>query len=82
LRKVFGVSILLVMGGSGDYFNSVDQVIAMDSFHPKLVTARAKQIVQDKPGSRKIKPASLCQMYKYGTEVYRRWISVESKNPT
>ena len=54
LRKVFGVSTLLVMGGSGDYFNSADQVIDMDSFHPKLVTARAKQIVQDNPGSRKI----------------------------
>jgi predicted ABC-class ATPase len=53
LRKVVGVSILLVMGGSGDYFDSADQVIAMDSFHPKLVTERAKQIVQDNLGSRK-----------------------------
>ena len=53
LRKVFGVSTLLVMGDSGDYFNSSDQVIDMDLFHPKLVTARAKQIIQDNPGSRK-----------------------------
>ena len=53
LRKVVGVSILLVMEGSGDYFDSADQVIAMDSFYPKLVTERAKQIAQDNLGSRK-----------------------------
>lgn len=53
LHKDFGVSTLLVMGGSGDYFDSADQVIVMDSFQPKLVTAKAKQIVQENPGSRK-----------------------------
>ena len=53
LHKDFGVSTLLVMGGSGDYFDSADQVIAMDSFQPKLVTAKAKQIVQENPGIRK-----------------------------
>jgi predicted ABC-class ATPase len=54
LRKVFGVSTLLVMGGSGDYFDSAEQVIAIDSFYPKLVMTRVKQIVQDNPASRKI----------------------------
>ncbi|MBT5260943.1 MAG: ABC-ATPase domain-containing protein [Nitrospina sp.] len=53
LHKDLGVSTLLVMGGSGDYFDSADTVIAMDSFQPKLVTAKAKQIVQENPGSRK-----------------------------
>ena len=53
LYKDFGVSTLLVMGGSGDYFDSADQIIAIESFQPRLVTARAKQIVQDNPGSRK-----------------------------
>ena len=53
LHKDLGVSTLLVMGGSGDYFDSADNVIAMDSFQPKLVTAKAKQIVQENPGSRK-----------------------------
>ena len=53
LHKDLGVSTLLVMGGSGDYFDSADQVIAMESFQPKLVTAKAKQIVQENPGSRK-----------------------------
>ena len=53
------------MGGSGDYFDTADQVIAMDSFQPKLVTAKAKQIVQDNPGSRKTessKPLPKIQM--------------------
>ena len=53
LHKDLGVSTLLVMGGSGDYFDSADQVIAMESFQPKLVTTKAKQIVQENPGSRK-----------------------------
>jgi predicted ABC-class ATPase len=58
LYKTFGVSTLLVMGGSGDYFDSADQVIAMDSFQPRLVTAKAKQIVQENPGSRKTEAPS------------------------
>jgi len=49
----FKVSTVLVMGGSGDYFDTADQVIAMDSFRPKLVTEKAKQIVQQNPGTRK-----------------------------
>ncbi|MBL7019758.1 MAG: ABC-ATPase domain-containing protein [Nitrospinaceae bacterium] len=65
LYKVFGVSTLLVMGGSGDYFDTADHVIAMDSFQPRLVTARAKQIVRENPGSRKTetrKPLPKIQM--------------------
>ena len=58
LNKSFAVSTLLVMGGSGDYFDSADQVIAMDSFQPRLVTARAKQIVRENPGSRKTEAPS------------------------
>jgi predicted ABC-class ATPase len=58
LQKNFAVSTLLVMGGSGDYFESADQVIAMDSFQPRLVTAKAKQIVRENPGSRKTEAQS------------------------
>ncbi|MEK9628697.1 MAG: ABC-ATPase domain-containing protein [Nitrospinota bacterium] len=54
LYKNFGTSIILVMGGSGDYFDSAHQVIAMDSFLPKEVTQKAKQIVKDNPTDRKI----------------------------
>ena len=42
------------MGGSGDYFDSANCVIAMDSFLPKEVTQKAKQIVKDNPTERKI----------------------------
>jgi predicted ABC-class ATPase len=50
----FGVSTLLVMGGSGDYFDSADRVIAMDSFHPEEVTQKAREIVKENPTERKI----------------------------
>ena len=55
LYKDFDVSTLLVMGGSGDYFDSANTIIAMDSFQPHLMTAKAKQIVAKNPGSRKTK---------------------------
>jgi predicted ABC-class ATPase len=41
----FGVSTLLVMGGSGDYFDVADTVIMMDEFRPRSVTRKAKEIV-------------------------------------
>ena len=40
----YGVSTILVMGGSGDYFEVADLVIAMDSYQPADVTAKAKAI--------------------------------------
>ena len=42
----YGVSTILVMGGSGDYFDVADTVIAMDNFEPQDVTAQAKAIAQ------------------------------------
>lgn len=42
-----GVSTLLVMGGSGDYFDVANTVIAMDNFQPYDVTEKAKQIARD-----------------------------------
>ena len=41
-----GVSTILVMGGSGDYFDVADTVIAMQEFVPQDVTDRAKEIAQ------------------------------------
>ena len=40
----YGVSTILVMGGSGDYFDVADTVIAMENFQPQEVTARAREI--------------------------------------
>lgn len=39
-----GVSTILVIGGSGDYFDVADHVIALDSYAVSDVTAAAKQI--------------------------------------
>jgi predicted ABC-class ATPase len=39
-----GVSTILVMGGSGDYFDVADTVIAMDTYLPQDVSDRAKEI--------------------------------------
>ena len=40
----YRVSTILVMGGSGDYFDVADTVIAMENFQPEDVTAKAKAI--------------------------------------
>lgn len=45
LRREHGVSAVLVMGGSGDYFEVADTVLAMENYRPKVVTARAREIV-------------------------------------
>ncbi len=42
----YGVSTILVMGGSGDYFDVADTVIAMENFQPSDVTNQAKIIAQ------------------------------------
>ena len=39
-----GVSTVLVMGGSGDYFDVADTVIAMDAYLPRDVTGQAQAI--------------------------------------
>lgn len=44
LYEDHGVSTILVMGGSGDYFDVADRVIALENYLPQDVTARAKAI--------------------------------------
>ncbi|MCA9922615.1 MAG: ABC-ATPase domain-containing protein, partial [Anaerolineales bacterium] len=39
-----GVSTILVIGGSGDYFDVADQVIGMEAYRPHMLTAEAKAI--------------------------------------
>jgi predicted ABC-class ATPase len=41
------VSTILVMGGSGDYFDVADTVIALDSFEPHDLTQEAKDIAAE-----------------------------------
>ena len=40
----WGVSTVIVMGGSGDYFEVSDRVVMMDSYEAKDVTAEARSI--------------------------------------
>jgi predicted ABC-class ATPase len=48
-----GVSTVLVMGGSGDYFEVADRVVMMDAYIPKDMTRRVREIVQKYPTLRK-----------------------------
>lgn len=47
-----GVSTILVMGGSGDYFAAADTVIALTDFQPQDVTEPARAIAQQYPSDR------------------------------
>jgi predicted ABC-class ATPase len=47
LYTEYGVSTILVMGGSGDYFDVADTVIAMQDFQPQEVTQQAQAIAQE-----------------------------------
>jgi predicted ABC-class ATPase len=44
LYAEYGVSTILVIGGSGDYFDVADTVIAMENYQPHDVTENAKAI--------------------------------------
>ncbi|ABG53923.1 conserved hypothetical protein [Trichodesmium erythraeum IMS101] len=42
----YQVSTILVMGGSGDYFEIADKIIAMENFQAQEVTEKAKEIAE------------------------------------
>jgi len=44
LKKDFSLSSIMVLGGSGDYFDTADTVIMMDEYRTLEVTCRAKEI--------------------------------------
>lgn len=52
LHEEHGVSTVLVMGGSGDYFDVADVVIQMDSYRPLDVTSKAKELAGKFKGER------------------------------
>ncbi|PSN15189.1 ATPase [filamentous cyanobacterium CCP5] len=47
LHRDLDISTVLVMGGSGDYFDAADCIIAMENYQPQEVTARAKAIAAE-----------------------------------
>lgn len=56
LYESLGVSTVLVMGGSGDYFEAADQVIRMRAFVPDDVTLAARRIAEEH-GTRRAREA-------------------------
>ncbi len=44
-----GISTVIVMGGSGDYFSLADAVIGMIEYRPHDLTSQAHQIAKDNP---------------------------------
>ena len=53
-----GVSTILVMGGSGDYFDVADRVIALDNYVPQDMTTKAKAIASEYVTERKAEGGS------------------------
>lgn len=47
LYENFGVSTIIVLGGSSDYFEPADLVVAMDNYLPCDVTIKAKSLCKD-----------------------------------
>lgn len=53
LYRDLGVSTILVIGGSGDYFDVADTVIMMEEYSPREVTARSREIAAALRGNRR-----------------------------
>lgn len=58
LYERFNVSTILVMGGSGDYFDVAGHVVAMDHFQPRDVSEEAMKIATAMPTGRKRESAT------------------------
>ncbi len=53
LYRDYGISTVLVMGGSGDYLDVADTVILMDNYLPRDVTTEAREIAKKFPTMRR-----------------------------
>ncbi|MHA7837870.1 MAG: ABC-ATPase domain-containing protein [bacterium] len=56
LYERFGVSSVIVMGGSGDYFEVADAVLEMHAYQPRDATARAREIAAMSRTERRAEP--------------------------
>ncbi|WP_413111773.1 P-loop domain-containing protein [Thaumasiovibrio sp. DFM-14] len=52
LRDQLNTSVLLVMGGSGDYLDMADTVIQMHDYQPVDVTEKAREVIAQHPTQR------------------------------
>lgn len=74
--KMGRVSSILVLGGSGDYFDVADTVIRMDTYLPQDVTTAAKKIAAQHPTGRQAEGAET-----WGVLTPRRIPMADSLNP-
>jgi predicted ABC-class ATPase len=49
LFEMLGVSTVLVIGGSGEYFRVADRVLVMDHYRPHERTERARKLARERP---------------------------------
>ncbi|MGM0452631.1 MAG: ABC-ATPase domain-containing protein [Thermodesulfobacteriota bacterium] len=70
-----GISTVLVMGGSGDYFSMADHVICMTQYLPHDVTGRAREIAESDPSNRTAEGGQ------HFGDVSERYPAVESFDP-
>ncbi|MGF1690945.1 P-loop domain-containing protein [Photobacterium kagoshimensis] len=61
LRDQLNISVLLVMGGSGDYLDVADTVIQMHNYQAIDVTAKAKEVVASHPTRRALEGSETLQ---------------------
>lgn len=59
-----GVSSILVMGGSGDYFEAAHTVIQMDKYRPRNVTEEARRIAGAQEAKRLVEAEKPIQAFK------------------
>lgn len=52
MKDAYGISSVLVIGGSGDYLDVADTVIAMEAYRPRDVTAEARRVAEELPTGR------------------------------
>ena len=71
----YSVSTVLVVGGSGDYFDVADTVIAMHDYRPVLVTDAARDVARELPSHRVSESRE-----RFGA-VTKRAVVAESVNP-
>ncbi len=59
LREKFGISVVIVVGGAGEYLDVADNVILMEEFEPRDVLYKVKSILKKYPSSRVKKPTPM-----------------------
>jgi predicted ABC-class ATPase len=74
-----GISTILVVGGSGDYFDVADHVIMMDSYRCVDVTAKAKAIAAESTQNSNKRPKSVKEEAVFGASHCRRRVPALQK---